>query len=84
METLVKADIFFFVATIALALITVGFIVAMIYVVRILNDVKYVSKRAKEETDKIVKDVGMLRRFLKFGLKNKIKKVFKGSKKSKK
>ena len=61
MDTLIKADIFFFITTIVVILIAILIAAALVYVVRILRDVKHLSTKVKEEGDKIVDDVDDLR-----------------------
>jgi hypothetical protein len=61
METLIHADIFFFVSTVGLIVISVGIAVALFYAIRILRDVSHVSTIVKEESDEIAKDVQTLR-----------------------
>ena len=51
MDDFYKQDVFFFITTIAVVLITVFSIVILAYVVKILHDVKYISKKAKTESD---------------------------------
>ena len=65
METLLKADIFFFVTTIVVILLAILLAIAMFYIVRILRDIKHVSSKVKEEGDKIIEDVDDLREDLK-------------------
>jgi hypothetical protein len=60
-----KSDIFFFVATIALVVISIGIAVAIVYVVLILRNVKEFSDRAKEEGKAFVDDMKMFRENLK-------------------
>lgn len=57
METFVKADIFFFVVTIAVVILSVVLTVAAIYLVRVLRELKSITTRVREETDEIVDDV---------------------------
>lgn len=47
MDTLVKADVFFFVATICLVLLTAIFAMAGVYLIKILKDVREMGKKAK-------------------------------------
>lgn len=61
METLIHADIFFFVSTIALVVISIGIIVALAYLIRILRNVSDVSDKVKEEGSEIIADVKELR-----------------------
>ena len=65
MDTLVQADIFFFITTIAIVVVTIAILIALFFFIQILRDVRYTSKRIREETDKIVSDVGDLREFVK-------------------
>jgi xanthine/uracil permease len=65
MDTLIHADIFFFVTTIAVVLITALFIVAILYIVRILNDLHYISKVVRTETDHLAEDFEEIRDRLK-------------------
>lgn len=44
MNTLIQADIFFFVTTIAVILIALLFLVAVFYIILILRDIRKVSK----------------------------------------
>jgi len=61
MDTLIHADIFFFVTTIAVVFFTIGFIIFTVYFVRILDDLKYISQKMRVESDKIIEDVETLR-----------------------
>lgn len=89
MDTIIHADIFFFVSTIALVVITLGLIVALVYIIKILRTISNVSEKVKDESDEILADIKNLRGTIKrqgFGLRNVtefIKMVF-GRKKSKK
>ncbi len=87
METLIHADIFFFVSTLSLVFVTVGLIVALIYVIKILRNVSDVSSKVKEEGTEIIADIKGLRGSIKsqgFGLravKEVVKKIFSRRKK---
>jgi hypothetical protein len=59
--SIIKADIFFVVTTISVALVSVGTIIALVYIIRILKDLKALSKKAKDEGEKIIDDVRILR-----------------------
>lgn len=61
MNSLIKADIFFFVSTIALVVISIGIAIALVYLIRILRNVKDVSEKVKEEGTEIVNDVRAFR-----------------------
>lgn len=70
MDSLLKSDIFFFVTTIVVIGLGVLIAVALVYLVRILADVKKLSKKVREEGEHIVDDIEGLRENIK---KNTIK-----------
>ncbi len=61
MEQLIHADIFFFVSTIALVCITAGVVVVLVYAIRILRDVRDITRRIGKESEAIAHDIEMLR-----------------------
>ena len=61
MENIIKTDIFFFITSIAAVVFTIGVVIVAVYVVRILRDMKHISKKVSEEGDKIIGDVEYLR-----------------------
>ncbi len=61
MEGFLKADIFFFVTTIAVIFVSVALVVVLVYLIKILRDFLYVSKKVKDESDKIIRDVDEFR-----------------------
>jgi hypothetical protein len=61
METLIHADIFFFVTTLLVIVITIVLAFAGFYVVRILKDMKAISGKVQEESEKIAADIEGLR-----------------------
>ncbi len=61
MENLIHADIFFFISTIALVLISIGIVISLVYVIRILRNVSEVSDKVKEESSEILSDMKELR-----------------------
>ena len=61
MDTLVQADLFFFITSIAIVVITIAVLMALFYFIQILRDVRYTTKRIREETDRIVSDVDNLK-----------------------
>lgn len=52
-ETLIHADIFFFISTIALVLVGAGIVIALVYAIKILKNIKYISDRVRDISDKI-------------------------------
>lgn len=61
MNTLIHADIFFFITTIAVVIISIGMITALIFVILILNNVRKVSETVRTETDLIAGDIDSIR-----------------------
>jgi uncharacterized protein YoxC len=61
MNALIHADIFFFITSIAVVLVTALLVTALIYLVRILRDAKSVTGKVKEETELISEDINTLR-----------------------
>ena len=65
MDSIIHADIFFLVSTVTIIVISIGLVIALIYIIRILKNVTYVSSKVKEETDEILSDVKTLRGHIK-------------------
>jgi len=63
-ESLIHADVFFFISTVALVLVSVGVIIALVYAIKILKNIKDVSDRVNEESVEIIADVKILRKNL--------------------
>jgi uncharacterized protein (UPF0335 family) len=88
METLIHADIFFFITTIAVALVTVGIVIALAYLIKILRNVSEVSEKVKEEGAEILEDIHTMRHDLKRDgfrfrfIKNFFARLFRRKKKS--
>jgi hypothetical protein len=61
MDTLIHADIFFFVTTIAVIVVGAVFTIALIYLVKILIDLRDITRQVKEETVLFRQDLGNLR-----------------------
>ncbi len=57
MQSIIHADIFFFVTTIALILISICLIIALIYTIRILRNIFEVSNTVKSEGTEIINDI---------------------------
>jgi uncharacterized protein YoxC len=56
-----KQDVFFFVTTIAIVVLTILLSVLIIYIIKITKDVSYISKKAKGQADLISEDISELR-----------------------
>ncbi|MCX6703198.1 MAG: hypothetical protein NTV02_00705 [Candidatus Zambryskibacteria bacterium] len=69
-DSLLKSDIFFVITSIAVVIVGTLFAVALIYLIRILSDVKKLSRVVRKEGENIIEDVEGLRENIK---KNTIK-----------
>ena len=57
MDTLIHADIFFFIATIWMIIISVIFVVILWNIARILNDARHISRKIREGSDVVSEDL---------------------------
>ena len=62
METFIKADIFFFITTIAVVVAGTFLAVIFLHIIGILRDLKNISNRARHEGELISQDIDDLRR----------------------
>ena len=60
-ESLLKSDVFFFVTTVAVILITLGFVIGLVYLIKILNTLKRISLRAEKTANMVADDIAELR-----------------------
>jgi hypothetical protein len=68
METIAKSDLFFFISTISLVIISILLASLLVYGFRIVRDLRSLASKIREEGEEIVKDVKNTR--LKFGEKS--------------
>ncbi|MDP2704867.1 MAG: hypothetical protein U1D31_01855 [Patescibacteria group bacterium] len=61
MDAVTRADTFFFVTTVAVVAVALIVVVALWYVIRILADIRGLSKKIKDEGSEVVEDVHSLR-----------------------
>jgi hypothetical protein len=61
MDALVHADIFFFVSTIALVVLSIALLVALYYVIAVVRDVRKISARMERASVTLEKDFDELR-----------------------
>lgn len=61
METLIHADIFFFITSIFVILLIVAFAISLFYIIPILKDMRHLSETVSNEGDKIAGDIDDLR-----------------------
>jgi len=65
MQTLIHADIFFFVTTIAVVLVTLAVVIVLVYIAFILKDIRELSRTIKKEGEEIIEDVRTFRQEVK-------------------
>jgi len=65
MEAVLKSDVFFFITSTAVIVLSVVLLVALYYLIKILRDVKEISRTVKKESELIVADVDAVRRNIK-------------------
>ena len=61
MNTLIHADIFFFVTTIAVVVVAIALTVALVYLAKVLSDIKEITRQVKDETALFREDIAGLR-----------------------
>jgi hypothetical protein len=64
MDDILKADIFFFITTISITLVTIGLLIIFYYVVRIMREATDISRMVREETEEIRNDVREARLYI--------------------
>lgn len=60
-DSLIHADIFFFISSIALVIISIGITVLLIYLIGIVKNVRDISEKVKAESGELIKDIKDLR-----------------------
>ncbi len=65
MDTILKADIFFIVTTVVVSIIGLLIALVLIYLIRILSDVKKLSRKVRQEGEALVEDIDDLRENIK-------------------
>ncbi|MFA6095952.1 MAG: hypothetical protein WC767_03890 [Candidatus Paceibacterota bacterium] len=60
-ESLIHADIFFFISTIALGIISIAIIICSVYIIRTLSDIRFIISRWKEENEYLIRDARAFR-----------------------
>jgi len=61
MSSVLKSDIFFFITSVAVVVVSIGLAIALFYAIRILRDMKELSHKAKEEGGKLIDDMRIFR-----------------------
>ena len=65
MEEVLKSDVFFFITSTAVVVLSLVLLVALYYLIKILRDVKDISHTVKRESELILSDVDAVRRSIK-------------------
>lgn len=65
MQSIIHADIFFFVTTIALIVLAAVLVIVIIYVITILNDLKKITAKFRKESEEVMDDIHNLRNHIK-------------------
>jgi len=60
-ESLIHADIFFFISTIALVVISIGLCIALFYAIKILRTVREIAEKVQKESEEALNDIRRLR-----------------------
>ena len=60
-QSLIHADIFFYITSIAVIILTALLIILFYYLVKIARHLEHTSKRLREESDHIMDDVSIIR-----------------------
>jgi hypothetical protein len=63
MDSLIKSDIFFFITSIAVVLITLLLAIGLVYAISILHTIEGISKQLKQEADLISQDISDVRNY---------------------
>jgi len=64
-DTLIKADVFFFITSVAVIVIALLFVVGLLYLIRILRIIKKISQHAEKTADLVAHDIVELRNDIK-------------------
>jgi len=57
MDTLIHADIFFFITSIAVIFVTAILVTILVYIAVILNDLKHISRKIREGSENLADDL---------------------------
>lgn len=61
LQTLIHADIFFFITSVAVVIVTILAIIAAVYVIYILRTIKQISQIIRDQGDRVSEDIDELR-----------------------
>jgi hypothetical protein len=75
METLIHADIFFFVTTVWVVIVSAIFVYILWNVARIVNDAKHISRKIRDGSDVLSQDLNELRTAVRSNVHTKREKI---------
>lgn len=61
MEDILKQDIFFFITTVSVVVLTILLVIAAVYIIKIVKDIKFITRKAKDESELLSEDLKELR-----------------------
>ena len=61
MDSIARADVFFFVTTIVTMLLGIAFIVLLIFLIKIAKNAEHIAKAMRKESDEIIADLDSMR-----------------------
>ncbi len=61
MDSAQNANIFFFISSVGFIIVGLLLAIALVYIIKILGDIKHISSKAKIETDHLAEDIQDLR-----------------------
>jgi uncharacterized protein YoxC len=64
MDALAKADIFFFITSIAVGLFTVAGIIIAVFIIKVLRDLRGILRDVKHQTRQVSEDIDMVRQYM--------------------
>lgn len=65
MDELLQTNIFFYITSVAVVLLTIFWVIISFYVLKIVREIKQITKMVKEESAEIAEDLGDLRESIK-------------------
>lgn len=65
MSEFIKMDVFFFIASIGTSILTILLVIALIRLIALIRDLKYISNKAKTEANNLSEDIENLRQNVK-------------------
>lgn len=61
MNTLIQANIFFFITSVVTIVLAIGAAVLLFYIIKVARNVDYISEKIREESDNVSQDIEALR-----------------------